>query len=521
MKVTSCFPFVLSLGAIACQASLVQALSPAEVARIARGVTVRVESQFPGSGIIINQSGETYTVLTAAHVVGSDDFYEVVTTDKARHTVNNTTIQRFAGVDLAILTFSSGQTYRVATLGNSQKAEAGTPCYVAGYPEKSTALNEVIYNFTNGQITANASQPLRDGYGLVYTNATLPGMSGGAVLNSDGQLIGIHGRADTIAKAQNSEINPDIYIKTGFNLGIPINTFLASASNAKLDFDLKSPPKVSPVKDSIDNQLLSGSDALFNGNSGSAISKFTAVIKSQDQNAIAHHGRGLAHYQRGDYQKALVDFNLAIMRDPYNAVMRNSRGLTLSALGQSTESRAEFDFTEAIKLDPNYADAYNNRGLSHRHLGARTLAVDDFTQAIRLDPSSAKAYKNRGVTRSWMQDRPGGIQDLTQAIAIDPKDSSAYRWRGRVKFDQGDLSGAIADHNQAVSLNPKDFKSLTQRGIVLYEQSQVPQAIADWKKAIAVNPKAADGARVLLGAVLFRQGPAIRRTLLSQGDDSD
>ena len=120
MKSMACLPlaFGLSIGAIALQTHFVQALTPAEVARIARGVTVRVESQAPGSGVIINQSEDTYTVLTAAHVVASDDFYEIVTTDKARHTINNSTIQRFGGVDLAILTFSSSNTYRVATFGN-------------------------------------------------------------------------------------------------------------------------------------------------------------------------------------------------------------------------------------------------------------------------------------------------------------------------------------------------------------------------------------------------------------------
>lgn len=507
MKSIHCLPLALglSMGAIALQAPLVQALSPAEVARIARGVTVRVESQAPGSGVIINQSGDTYTVLTAAHVVASDDFYEIVTTDNARHTIKNSTIQRFGGVDLAILTFSSGNTYRVATIGSSHQAEAGTPCYVSGYPEKSIALNEVIYNFTQGTITANASQPLRDGYGLVYTNATLPGMSGGAVLNGDGHLIGVHGRADTIAKAQNPDLNPDIYVKTGFNLGIPINTFLASAQEAKIPFKLPT-PKGAATETPIANHLLTGSQALYKGNNGEAISKFTSVIKSQDRNAIAHHGRGLAHYQRGDYQKALVDFNLAIMRDPYNAVMHNSRGLTYYAMGRSQQSRAVFDFTEAIKLDPNYAEAYNNRGLANRYLGAPQLAADDFTQAIRLNPALAKAYKNRGVTRNLIQDRQGGIVDLTQAIAIDPNDSSAYRARGRLKFAEGDLQGAIADQNQALKVNSKDYKALTERGIVLYEQSQVSQAISDWREAIAVSSKAADGARVLLGAILYRQG---------------
>ena len=79
------------------------------------------------------------------------------------------------------------------------------PCFVAGSPGKTAAINEVICNFTAGQITANAECPLQDGYGLVYSNATLPGMSGGAVLDDQEQLIGIHGRSDTASKPQKME----------------------------------------------------------------------------------------------------------------------------------------------------------------------------------------------------------------------------------------------------------------------------------------------------------------------------
>jgi hypothetical protein len=52
------------------------------------------------------------------------------------------------------------------------------------------AINQSIYNFSDGTITANASKPLRDGYALVYSNNTSEGMSGGAVLNEKGELIG-------------------------------------------------------------------------------------------------------------------------------------------------------------------------------------------------------------------------------------------------------------------------------------------------------------------------------------------
>jgi serine protease Do len=49
------------------------ALSSAEVSNAAEQVTVLIDGQSPGSGVIIRREGNTYTVLTARHVVETKD----------------------------------------------------------------------------------------------------------------------------------------------------------------------------------------------------------------------------------------------------------------------------------------------------------------------------------------------------------------------------------------------------------------------------------------------------------------
>jgi Trypsin-like peptidase domain len=135
--------------------------------------------------------------------------------------------------------FSKKQT--PAKIGNSDEASEGSTAYVAGFPQATPAISNSIYLFTEGKIAANASQPLQDGYALVYSNNTLPGMSGGPVLNENGELIGIHGKGDLfIGESQASSINPEILVKTGFNLGIPINSSLIilSGNQGKVTTDL-------------------------------------------------------------------------------------------------------------------------------------------------------------------------------------------------------------------------------------------------------------------------------------------
>ncbi|OCQ97929.1 hypothetical protein BCD67_02005 [Oscillatoriales cyanobacterium USR001] len=81
-------------------------------------------------------------------------------------------------------------------------------------------------------------QPPQDGYALIYNNITQPGMSGGPVLNEEGQVIGIHGQGDQ----RNG-------IKSGLNLAIPIKRFLESPLGSSL-ITSQPPQTVLPVEPS-------------------------------------------------------------------------------------------------------------------------------------------------------------------------------------------------------------------------------------------------------------------------------
>ena len=54
------------------------------------------------------------------------------------------------------------------------------------------------------------------------------------------------------------------------------------------------------------------------------------------------------------------------------------------------------DYTVAIRRDPQDADAYNNRGAAYSDLGQDERAIEDYNQAIRVNPQLAEAYYNRG-----------------------------------------------------------------------------------------------------------------------------
>lgn len=177
-----------------------QEIKEQQIKKLAEETTVFISRISNGSGVIFAKSGDTYYVLTAAHVVGtppgeSEDPYELETqTDGKKHIIADYTdrIKKIDDkIDLAVVEFKAepGQSYRTAPLANSIDTDNEVYafglnlCKVSGKPEK-------IFQFTRGKICELRSDP-EEGYNVRYTNNIVKGVSGGPIFNSQGQVVAI------------------------------------------------------------------------------------------------------------------------------------------------------------------------------------------------------------------------------------------------------------------------------------------------------------------------------------------
>ena len=166
-------------------------LAMPDINSIAREITVRIEGPSSGSGAIALRNGNTYTVLTNAHVVAKAGSYTVMMPNGDRYSINASSITRLPELDVAILSFTSSSSYRVAELGSSSVKDGQTVC-VGGWTRSGGTLGQRVFVSTEGILTETNSR-LPQGYSLTYTNLVRAGMSGGPILNQQGQLIGING----------------------------------------------------------------------------------------------------------------------------------------------------------------------------------------------------------------------------------------------------------------------------------------------------------------------------------------
>ncbi|MGB3205646.1 MAG: tetratricopeptide repeat protein [Crinalium sp.] len=378
---------VMGLALVGVLSPVALALSAPQVNAIAKEITVRLSGKNNGSGVIINRRGNTYDVLTNWHVVKEPGIYHIEVSDGKKYTVKSSQIKRVPGLDLALLQFDSFKNYKVAFLGNNDVLTEGIQVYVAGWADPGPLISEPTYQFLNGQISSLLQKP-KDGYSLVYTINAAPGMSGGPVLNENGDLVGINGRAI-----------PDL--RTGtvtFVLGIGINTFLASNNTF------------------LHHQIIST----------------TAVEK---KGAVDFLRGGLDKVGKGDFTGAIALYDRAISLNPNLAEAYNNRGLARSKLQDFTGAIADYD--RAISLNPNLAEAYNNQGLARSKLQDFTGAIALYNRAISLNPNLAEAYANRGFAHR---------QQIASSLAIP---NGAYL---TVRSSLDIKSLAIADFQKAANL---------------------------------------------------------------------
>jgi Tfp pilus assembly protein PilF len=327
------------------------------VAKSAKRSTVLIERPgHNGSGVIIAKSGQTFTVVTAAHVFkNSRENLTITTFDGEKRVINPKTIQIFNNkVDLAVAQFVSSQNYRVAKLGNSELATEGTKAYLSGFSGQSTAITTSSYVFRTGSVIAKLSQPLSGGYDLIYSANTLPGMSGGGVFNSRSELIAIHGRGDVNATIKQDPVNLNIRYKTGHDLGISVKTFMRLAKGlVALDR--------SPVPTATATLL---NDRTY------------PIFQSADQKL-----------RRGDYSGAIADYTKVIEASPAQTDAYFNRGIAFLKFGQVRKAIA--DYNRVIEIKPKYADAYSNRAFARKKIGDQAGANKDWRIAADL-------YKKQG-----------------------------------------------------------------------------------------------------------------------------
>ena len=166
---------------------------------------VAVDSQLPdgvscGTGCIIDKNG---TILTSAHIL--DDGHDIVVTTSNGEDYKADIIKKVSeNKDIALLKINANHEFKTVKFGDSSKLKVGEKVLAIGNP----------FGF-KGTLTQGIISRIDYVKNRIQTDAAInPGSSGGPLLNTNGEVIGIN----------QAIFNPDNNISNiGIGFATPVN----------------------------------------------------------------------------------------------------------------------------------------------------------------------------------------------------------------------------------------------------------------------------------------------------------
>ena len=192
---------------------------------------------------------------------------------------------------------------------------------------------------------------------------------------------------------------------------------------------------------------------------------------------------GISYYNDGDYDKAILHFNMVIASEPEPGEAYNNLGLAYNAKGENEKAIAEFN--QAIQRMPNPATPYSNRGGVYLSMGNHDQAIADFDKAIELDPKLGKAYYNRGVAYLDLGNYDKAIPDFDQAIELAPEQTIVMQvtMEAMLSTRESPLTRGLMNDLKSTETYADLPRTYASRAIAYYEKGDYEGAMADMQRA--------------------------------------
>ena len=217
-----------------------------------------------------------------------------------------------------------------------------------------------------------------------------------------------------------------------------------------------------------------------------AIRCYSEAIHLSQDFAEAYAMRGILWDDKGNFRKAISDFNKAISATSKDEDKRFIY-LTYTLRGLARHKNNNFngaisDFNAAMKVNPNDADLYFLRANAYFRMDEIENALNDYGESIRLKPDNAEVYFQRARVRRLYDALLSAIEFHNPDTRLEPENVDIHTVRTRALEYKIDIDGVLSDYNEAIRLDPGYIAAYYNRAKIWEQKEKISKAIADYQK---------------------------------------
>jgi tetratricopeptide (TPR) repeat protein len=216
--------------------------------------------------------------------------------------------------------------------------------------------------------------------------------------------------------------------------------------------------KLAPRTPSIVGPIPSGADLLAEARLAETSGRYDEAIDLCDKAletkltapymSNAYMTRGNCYADKGDWDRALRDYDEAVRIQPNNYDALVNRGNAYAHKKERDKSTRDYD--EALRLNPKMFQAYCNRALNYLAAGDLDRALADLTESVRLNPKFAEGYSRRSIVLLRLKRKDEALADADSAVRLTPDRAEPYVVRARLRSARREFSLARADFERAL-----------------------------------------------------------------------
>ena len=199
-----------------------------------------------------------------------------------------------------------------------------------------------------------------------------------------------------------------------------------------------------------------GQDVVKAGQMQQGMDLIRQAIRQAPSSGDGYYALGLIHSERGEFERAIAEYQRAVAIDPRHAMALINMGVANRNLGRMDRAIACYQQALALPDGSSSVEAHLNLGIAYFSLHRIDEALSQFALAHDADPADARPLNAAGVIKLIQSKLDEAAGDFRAAISADPNFVEGYARLGQTLQAKGDLPGAVSAYRQALALDPEN-----------------------------------------------------------------